>query len=184
MFVENTANVTAGFNRTTGEVLATRMYNQRGGGIAFYFGTDGLSAEVDIDRCDFEGNVANSAGGGVYMYLTGEDNAHTVRITETNFTLNKAQDGGGLEITFDTSISVENPNDIFVADCKFSRNKGNFGGGFKSIQLNSHGNQNKVTMVNCEFTENDAPVGSGIYFQSRFTIITVAMDTRIVLRDW
>ncbi len=184
VFVKNSASVIPEFNRSTGEVLATRIYNQRGGGVALYFGTAGLSADVSIDGCDFEENVADSAGGGVYMYLTGEGNAHAVNITDTNFMLNTAVDGGGLEISFDTAISVREPNDIHIANCKFLRNKGNFGGGFKSIQLNSHGNQNKVKLVNCEFTENDAPVGSGIYFQSRFTIITVAMETRIVLRDW
>ena len=184
VFVDNSAAVIEGFSRSTSEVLASRIYNQRGGATAFYFGTDNYSAEVLIDHCDFEGNVAASAGGGVYMYLTGENNAHTVTITKTNFTRNQAADGGGLEITFDTSDSIVNPSQIYIADCNFLRNIGTFGGGFKSIQLNSQGNQNYVTVVNSEFTENVAPVGSGIYFQSRFTIVKVVMKTRIMLQDW
>ena len=121
-FEKNRALAGDGFQYSVAEIISKRVYNQRGGGIACYLGTPNSSTKITIDQCVIAGNVASSAGGGLYVFLTGENNTHQVNITRTEFIRNNAPDGGGLEITFDTDVSVERPNWIFITDCNFTGN--------------------------------------------------------------
>ena len=183
-FVRNRALAVEGFKYSVGQVLLTKLYNQRGGGLACYLGTPNYSVKVLLDGCTVMENHADSAGGGVYMYLTGANNSHTVDILNTKFQKNDAPDGGGLEITYDTEDSRDNPNNVYLKACDFTGNNGHFGGGFKNIQLNSQGNMNNVSIVECNFSSNTATVGAALYLQSSYTIVNVAMMMRITLENW
>ena len=183
-FVKNRALAVDGFKYSIGQVLFTKLYNQRGGGLACYLGTPNYSVKVLIDGCDFVGNCADSAGGGVYMYLAGANNSHTVDILNTEFRENNSPDGGGLEITYDTEDSIENPNNICIQACNFTSNIGHLGGGFKNVQLNSQGNMNKVLIVESKFSHNTATAGAALYLISIYTVIDVSMMMRITLENW
>ena len=184
IFENNNATAAEAFQYDVSEVLNRRLYNQRGGSIACYFGTRNYSATVNITRSMIRDSFARDAGGGVYMFLAGDDNAHTVNIWKTNFINNEALDGGGLEITQSTPDSLTRPSQVTVSACNFTENVGNFGGGFKSIQLDTHGNMNSVTVRNTSFSENRALVGSGLYLQSLYAIDTVRLEKRIIVEDW
>ncbi len=183
-FVKNSALAMGKFQYTTAQVLSRRVYNQRGGGIAVYFGTPNYNGTVLIYQCVLDGNTANSAGGGVYMYLTGENNSHTVDIHRSDISRNIGPDGGGIELTFDTSVSFETPNRITINDSTFEENRGKYGGGCKFIQVNSQGNLNSITIKNSSFSGNVAQVGSALYFQSRYVVTDIAAAKRIFVEDW
>lgn len=183
-FENNSATAAEAFQYDVSEVLAQRLYNQRGGSIACYFGTPSYSATVDIIGCTIQDSFARDSGGGVYMFLAGDENAHTVNVQNTDFINNEAQDGGGLEITQSTPDSLTRPSWVTVSSCNFIKNTGHFGGGFKSIQLDTHGNMNFVTVRNSSFSENRASVGSGLYLQSLYAIDTVNLEKRITVEDW
>ena len=183
-FENNNATAAEAFQYDISEVLGRRLYNQRGGSIACYFGTPSYSATVNITGSIIRDSFARDSGGGVYMFLAGDDNAHTVNICNTDFIGNEALDGGGLEITQSTPDSLTRPNWVTVSRCNFLKNFGNFGGGFKSIQLDTHGNMNFVTVYNTSFSENKALVGSGLYLQSLYAIDTVKLEKRIIVDNW
>lgn len=184
-FLNNSAN--AGENRrfTVLQVLRTRIYNQRGGAMAFYFGEDNYRGNVSVKDCIVTDNVAEDSGGGIYMFLSGQLGSYqTVVIDNTTFTSNKALDGGGLEITHSNPDSEKNPNNISVINCKFSYNSGKFGGGYKNIQLNDLTNLNYVFVRNTEFDSNTADVGAGIYLQSVVTVKKVTLLKRNEMENW
>lgn len=183
-FESNNATATEAFQYALSEVLSQRLYNQRGGSIACYFGTPSYSVTVNVTGSTIKNSFARDSGGGVYMFLAGDDNAHTVNIWNTDFIGNEALDGGGLEITQSTPDSLTRPNRVTVSGCNFVKNVGNFGGGFKSIQLDTNGNMNFVTVRNASFSENEALVGSGLYLQSLYAIDTVKLEKRIIVKDW
>ena len=183
-FENNNATAAEAFQYDVSEVLSRRLYNQRGGSVACYFGTPSYSATVNITGSTIKDSFARDSGGGVYMFLAGDDNVHTVNIWNTDFISNEALDGGGLEITQSTPMSLKRPNRVTVSGCNFVKNVGNFGGGFKSIQLDTHGNMNFVTVCNTSFSKNKALVGSALYLQSLYAIDTVKLEKRIIVEDW
>lgn len=183
-FENNTANATEDRRLTVLAVLSMRIYNQRGGGMAFYFGAESYNAAIRIEDSQFINNTAQDSGGGVYMFLDGPQSFHTVDIYNTNFTGNRAMDGGGLEITHSNPDSSQNPNLISVTKCNFDGNQGKFGGGYKNIQLNDVANSNHLYMRDCTFDGNEASVGAGIYLQSVVTIEKTTLLKRIVMEDW
>ena len=183
-FENNNATTAEAFQYDISEVLSRQLYNQRGGSIACYFGTPSYSATVNVTRSTIRDSFARDSGGGVYMFLAGDDNTHTVNIWKTDFINNEALDGGGLEITQSTPISLRRPSRVTVSGCNFVKNVGKFGGGFKSIQLDTNGNMNFITVRNTSFSENKALVGSGLYLQSLYAIDTVKLEKRIIVEDW
>lgn len=183
-FESNNATAAEAFQYDVSEVLSQRLYNQRGGSIACYFGTPNYSVTVDIFGTKIVRSFARDSGGGVYMFVAGDDNAHVVNIQNTDFISNEAQDGGGLEITQSTPDSLLTPNQITVSGCNFIKNVANFGGGFKSIQLDTHGNMNFITISNTSFIGNTAPVGAGLYLQTLYAIDTVKLEKRIIVENW
>ena len=183
-FVDNSALAGEDQRLTVLEVLSRRVYNQRGGGVAFYFGEDDYNGTVRIEHSNFTGNVADDSGGGIYMFLGGTGSNYTIDIYNTSFTGNRALDGGGLEITHSNPDSLYRPNSISVVECRFERNHGNFGGGYKNIQLNDLTNLNHLFIQNTSFDENEAPVGAGIYLQSVVTVRNVTLLKRITMENW
>ena len=183
-FENNTATAADNFQYSVSEVLNQRIYNQRGGAIACYFGTPSYDATVDIVNSTIKGSVSRDSGGGLYIFLSGAKNAHTVNIQRTDFIRNQAQDGGGIEITFSLPDSLVRPSQVTISNSNFVENMGKFGGGFKSIQLDTHGNMNNVIITNTSFSENVAEVGSALYLQSLLAIDTVKLKKRIIVEDW
>lgn len=184
LFTNNSARASGEYRFSVLEVLSTKVYNQRGGAVAFYFGTQNYSGDVHIEDSEFDGNVAEDSGGGIYMFLGGSNSAHNVSISNTRFARNHAQDGGGLEITHSNANSVKNPNSILVTNCTFSENWGNFGGGYKNIQLNDQTNSNHLIVERTVFSNNTANVGAGIYLQAVVTVVKSTLQRRITMEDW
>ena len=169
------------------EVLRQRIYNQRGGAIACYFGTSNYSADVEIKHCNFEGNYVRDSGGAVYMFLSGQDNGHSVKIQKCTFTRNAAKLGGGAELTFDTSIgnsSDELVNKALIEDCSFAENMARDGGAFSHIQINKQENLNNLTIKNCSFIDNKAPLGSALSLKYIFTVNYNMLEKMIFIEDW
>ena len=183
-FENNTATAADNFQYTVSQVLSQRIYNQRGGSIACYFGTPSYNATVDIVNSTIKDSLSRDSGGGLYVFLSGANNAHTVTIQRTDFIGNQAQDGGGLEITFSMPDSLVLPSKVTISSSNFIKNEGNFGGGFKCIQLDTHGNMNNVTITNTSFSGNVAQVGSALYLQSLLAIDTVKLRKGIIVEDW
>jgi predicted outer membrane repeat protein len=183
-FEDNLATASGEFLFTVTEVLSSRVYNQRGGGLAFYFGTNNYSGVINIQDSRFTGNKARDSGGGIYAFLGGPYSAHNISISNTSFVRNSAQDGGGLEITHSNNNSIANPNFIRVTNCKFDGNSGKFGGGYKNIQLDGQTNANHLVVTGTVFKDNVADVGAGIYLQAVVTIIRFTLQRRVTMEDW
>lgn len=166
------------------QVLSMQVYNQRGGGLAFYFGTDNYNGTVTIEDCFFNDNKANDSGGGIYMFLGGMGSVHNVDISDTIFTGNWAMDGGGLEITHSNANSFLNPNTVQVTNCMFDGNMGKFGGGYKNIQLDGQSNANHLLVSRSVFMNNRGDVGAGIYLQAVVTVVKATLKRRVVIEDW
>ena len=187
IFRENNSTGAEGFQYDAAQVLSRRIYNQRGGGIACYFGASNYPADVEISGCTFERNSVRDSGGGVYMFLTGEDNRHSVKVRGCDIIGNNASVGGGLEFTFDTSLSnLSQPilNHVVIEDCNFIQNSGRYGGGYSHIQVNTRENLNNLTISNCSVVDNDAPVGSALYLQYLFSVSHEVLKKMIFVQDW
>ena len=169
------------------QVIGRNIYNQRGGGVACYFGASNYSADVEIKGCTFEDNYVRHSGGGVYMFMSGEDCAHSVHIQECEFVGNDATFGGGVQLSFDTSLSdLSNVlvNQAVVEDCVFSGNQATVGGGLSVVQINKQENLNSLTVQNCQFIDNGAQLGSAVSAQYIFTINFASLEKLIIIEDW
>ena len=187
IFKDNNSTAIEGFQYDVAQVLGTRIYNQRGGGVACYFGASNYPADVEIKGCTFEGNYVRDSGGSIYMFLSGQDNGHSVKIRECDIGNNTAVVGGGVELTFDTVVNVSSRvrlNNAIIENCDFSRNTGRYGGGYSLIQVNTHENLNNVTVRNCTFTDNKAPVGSALYLQYVYTVNQASLKKMTFIEDW
>ena len=188
IFSDNNSTALEGFQYTAAQVLSRRIYNQRGGAIACYFGASNYSANIEISGCTFEGNYVRDSGGAVYMFLTGQDNGHSVTIRECDFTNNTAIVGGGVELTFDTFLANFSSNvvlnQVLIEDSNFTRNTGRYGGGYSHIQVNARENLNNLTIRKCTFIENTAPVGSAVYLQYVYTVNHALLKKMIFVEDW
>ena len=187
IFKNNNSTATGENQHSVAEVLGQRIYNQRGGAIACYFGASNYSANVEIVECTFEGNYVRDSGGAVYMFLSGEDNGHSVKIRECDFTGNAAKLGGGAELTFDTSIGNLSDvliNQALIEDCMFKENRARDGGGFSHIQINKQENLNNLTIKNCSFMENEAPLGSALSLKYIFTVNYNMLERMVFIVDW
>ena len=182
-FHNNAANTTSNFI-TIIDVLVDHVYNQRGGGMAFYFGENNYSGFITVESCEFNYNYANDSGGGIYMFLSGHGSSQTVVVSNTNFTGNFAQYGGGLEITHFKADSLVTPNNISVINCRFNRNLGDSGGGYNNIQLNHIANLNYLYVLGSVFEDNMAEIGAGLYLESAVTVTNITLPRRIVVENW
>ena len=190
VFDSNEANV-SGECVQENTILLTKVYTQRGGGVAGYFGAAGLKINLLVERCRFVNNSAQDSGGGLYINLSGAKGAVTnVTVRESNFSGNYAtMDGGGLEVTFDTATSVHFPSFLQVQDCHFSYNRAKYGGAFKPVQINSQGNLNRIHIERSMFQQNRAEGGAVVHMQSFYAGVGLARHTeqntsRIAIEDW
>lgn len=199
MFINNNATT----NKGTDDVLIKKIFSGRGGAIALYLPTPNSTVRFTSESNCFTGNIASSAGGGIYAHLSGDFADVTLHVKDSNFTRNEAQDGAGLEFTYDLDKSacvipscdmddIEcSPNcqkyvpaNSTIENCHFIENDGDFGGAFKGIQINPFGNNNFITFKNCTFINNTASVGAGAYFQSRYSVADVRMSDSIKMENW
>ena len=186
-FKENNSTAEEEFQYTVAQVLSRKIYNQRGGGIACYFGASNYSADVEIEDCNFEENYVRDSGGAVYMYLSGQNNGHSVKIQGCNFVGNSARLSGGAELTLNTTISnLSNVviNQVLVEDCSFVNNTARDGGGFGHVQVNKQENLNNLTIKNCDFAGNKAPLGSALSLKYIFTVNHALLERMISVEDW
>ena len=196
IFNDNVANVSRDRKATPNAVLSSKVYTQRGGGMAGYFGAAGLEINFLVERCTFANNSAQDSGGGIYISLSGARGMHAnVTVRESIFWGNFATvDGGGLEVTFDTIESVLFPSYVLVQDCNFTQNRARYGGAFKPVQISSQGNLNYVQVERSMFQQNHAlaraEVGAAIHLQTFSyaglgTSQHVGQNTdRILVKDW
>lgn len=152
--------------------------------MAFYFGEDDYKGTIHVKHCNFTGNVAEDSGGGIYMFLGGEDSFQNVTIYNTTFTANRALEGGGLEITHANAKSTEMPNRISIVRCRFNKNYGNFGGGYKTVQLDERTNFNYLHVQDTMFDDNEANAGAAVYLQSVISERIVTLLNRFTLENW
>ena len=152
--------------------------------MAFYFGEDDYRGTIRVQHCNITNNVAEDSGGGIYMFLGGEDSFQNVTIYNTTFTGNSAIEGGGLEITHANARSTEKPNRISIAKCTFNKNYGNFGGGYKTVQLDESTNFNYMHIEDTVFDDNEAGAGAGVYLQSVISERSVTLLNRFTLENW
>lgn len=182
-FINNAARVSDNFI-TVIEVLLKHVYNQRGGGMAFYFGENEYNGTITIEQCEFSNNTAEDSGGGIYMFLSGRNSFQTIMVINTSFIGNTAQYGGGLETTHFNQDSLLTPNNITVIFCVFEENFGISGGGYNNIQLNHLANFNHLYVRATIFHNNIADVGAGLYMQSAVTVTNVTLPKRIFVENW
>lgn len=194
-------------SRPTDEVLINKIFSGRGGAIALYVPSPNSTVKFTSESNCFHNNNASSAGGAIYAHLSGSYADVTLHVKNCNFTRNKAQDGAGVEFTYDLAKSAcvipscdaddynscprtnsecpyYVPAKSIIEDCHFERNHGDFGGAFKGIQINPFGNNNLITFKNCTFVNNMASVGAGAYFQSRYSVADVRMNDSIKIINW
>lgn len=184
-FVNNSANSSTECDAVNA-VLHSKNYIQRGGGVAFYIAAGGLSATITIKKCQIVNNTAENSGGGVYINLSGTARASSnISFEDCNFTENHAVDGGGMQLTLDTSDSVLYPNFISLQNCNFENNSADLGAALKVVQFNTLGNLNIVNFKDCSFVGNTGLVGAGLHLQSLFVdTITLVDNRRITIDDW
>jgi hypothetical protein len=184
----NRADGSSNFQREASLLLRRRVFKQRGGGIAFYFGTRTNShARVEILRSSFVGNFARSAGGGLYINLLGESSSHVINICDCNFTSNSAYIGAGM-VTFYNPVINDFlspteilPHTVSIVDCVFADNVGQYGGALSNIQL---GYLNTLYVKNCTFMENNGTLGAALYLQFLFTTFSFVPEQKIIIEDW
>jgi len=172
-------------------VLSSKVYTQRGGGLAGYFAAAGLEINLVVERCVFESNRAQDSGGAVYINLSGVNGAYAnITFWASIFSRNFATvDGGGIEVTFDSTESVHSPSFLLLQDCHFTRNRAKFGGAVKAVQISSQGNLNRVHVKRSTFQENRAQVGAAMHLESFLAGLGTAVHVeqnqdRMVIEDW
>ena len=182
----NRANGSFNFDREASLLLKERIFKQRGGGIAFYFGTKSSKAHINILQSSFVGNFARSAGGGLFITLQGENNSYVINIRDCNFTSNFAYVGAGVVIFYSPvndslSSAKTSAHMVVLADCHFTHNNGVYGGAMSNIQL---GHLNKLNVKNCTFMENNGTAGAALYLQFLFTVLSFVPERKIIVEDW
>ena len=162
-FTNNTEGGAIYFGGSTGSVENCNFTNNKATyGGAVYFNENG-----EVTNCNFTNNDA-TYGGAVYFNENGE-------VTNCNFTNNTARNGGAIEFdgtgtitdcNFANNHAYEGGAVYFeysstgtVANCNFANNTADEKGG--AVYFYNHG---KVT--DCNFTGNNATIGSAIYFKS------------------
>ena len=137
--------------------------------MACYFAATGVEVVIVVQRCMFVDNKAQDSGGGVYINLSGVDGSFAnMTFLESEFSGNNAKQGGGLEVTFDTTESVLLPSFLLVHDCNFSGNTALYGGAMEPVQISSQGNLNQIRVTRSKFHRNRGRVGAAMHLESFF----------------
>lgn len=183
----NQATGSTNFEREASRLLRQRIFKQRGGGVAFYFGVRSRRASVEILRSSFVNNSAKSAGGGLYISLEGETNSHVINIRDCNFSSNSAYIGAGMVTFYNSANDGSLPpaeilaHTVTLTDSVFIGNSGNYGGAVSNIQL---GYLSILNVTNCTFMENNAIVGAALYLQFLLTVHSFVPEKKIIIEDW
>ena len=160
-----------------------RPGNTSAGGGVFIESNTIENGSFDIENCTFESNSAETdpqfenqfartksndvidfvRGGGMNVYFRGE--THHVNLTIFNCTFNNncARYGGALQLSFTNSSHDINVH-VTQSDFQYNRvqNRGGaVGAGY--IHESSKMNQNLIKFSNCNFSNNTAEQGGGVY---------------------
>ena len=123
-----------------------------GGGIYAYSTNETGNGAIDIENCQFRGNVATSNGGGIY--------ANYVMITHSSFTHNRANsNGGGVYINYASQFFPA------LSNCLIANNTANTGGGIYNYSGAS-------TIENSTIVNNSASSsGAGLWASGMYRFV-------------
>ena len=113
---------------------------------------------LTVNGGTFSGNISSKKGGVLII-----ESGVTATIKNATFTGNAGLQGGAILIANGSQVSIEG--------CTFSGNTANENGGAITNENKTAG---KVTIKNCTFTDNEAPLGEAI---------NMASESRVVLED-
>lgn len=102
---------------STDAVLINKTFAARGGAIALYLPTPNLTVYFMSEDSHYEKNNASSAGGGIYAHLSGDYSNVTLHLNNCKFIENYADDGAGVEFTYDLSKSACSVVGSSVGEC-------------------------------------------------------------------
>ena len=160
-----------------------RPGNTSAGGGVFIESSTIENGSFDIENCIFESNSAETdpqfenqfartksndvidfvRGGGMNVYFRGETHHVNLTIFNCTFNNNSARYGGALQLSFTNSSHDIN---VLVNQSDFQYNRaqkrgGAVGAGY--IHKSSKMNQNLIKFSNCNFSNNRAEQGGGVY---------------------
>ena len=140
VFRYNNATADSAF-LTSSQAFARRVFTGRGGALAVFCNESKASLNVTLTDCIFEGNSARSFGGAIYLLPGGGAKTnHNMLLQRSTFTSNQAGIcGGGVQVTYPTTGSTDNPHLITVIDCNITNNSAHFNGGGMYISSITHG---------------------------------------------
>jgi len=177
---------------TSSTAILSNFYPGRGGGWGLFINELINQVKATIDNCVFINNSAGAYGGGYYFASNGISGGHNITITNSLFANNSAAfNGAGIfqgttktgTITDDTYFA---PIDFIVANCNFTGNKAQFGGGVSFIQAFARRQiTDTVSISNCIFDGNTATtVGSAILLSSHAYVQLAEMDNPYSIANW
>jgi len=160
-----------------------------GGGIYAHLSGDYANVTLLVKNCHFIGNDAPDGAGVEFTYDLSKSACAVVGNSVGECFADEEDFDGTCSTCSSAATPLEGdsiciPATSIIEDCYFERNKGNFGGAFKGIQINPFGNNNLITFRNCTFVNNTAQVGAGAYFQSRYSVADVKMGDAIKIENW
>ena len=168
---------------TNSTFMNNRPGNTSAGGGVFIESSTIENGSFDIENCIFESNSAETdpqfenqfartksidvidfvRGGGMNVYFRGETHHVNLTIFNCTFNNNRARYGGALQLSFTNSSHDIN---VLVNQSDFQYNRaqkrgGAVGAGY--IHKSSKMNQNLIKFSNCNFSNNTAEQGGGVY---------------------
>ena len=146
-----------------------KFINNRGGsGITMLLWDDTSNVDITVDTCQFVSNDA-PFGGGVFLEYHDVTQLNKLFIANSDFHNNIAKYGGGASRTGIAVTSNESiwGNTIVKTNCRFMNNTAQYGGAVSHFNgfyfpVERNDRRNGIELLNCEFTENRASMGSAI----------------------
>ena len=157
-------------NRLINNSTNTFVNSDRGGGLGIFVRQNYPNISITIDNCHFKDNFAYLLGGGLYVNSRGsEQRSLTVHnCTFTGNSVSRVGYGGGLHITIRVRGMLNSPSQFHIRDCRFFRNRANYGGGMKILQVYSEDQGVLFSLTDSYFKENEAyRTGSAVAFSSQ-----------------
>jgi hypothetical protein len=156
VFESNSAQTNATQRRTTTDIIASRVFNGRGGGLAFVV-SHPSALSILVTRSVFRNNFVVNFAGGLYFFMADESMEMNYTVTDCKFIDNVADvGGGGIGIGFSSDGTFGRENFVRITNVTLSGNRADFGGGLYIIPGDNGGHGNLVFMEKCTLTANVA----------------------------